>query len=73
MFAAAGRIEEPTPTTEPTSLAEWFAKSGYLPANLMLETLAEFAPELATHHRTQGSDKTAILRSVKAHISEGSK
>jgi hypothetical protein len=73
MFAAAERIEEPAPTTEPTSLAEWFAKSGYLPADLMLETLAEFAPELADHHRTQGSDKTAILRAVKARISEGSK
>jgi hypothetical protein len=74
-ISATQRVDEPQPTTDgaPLTLAEWFSKSGYLPLELMLGTLGDVAPDLASHHRHEGSDKNAILRGVKAHIAEDSR
>lgn len=76
VLAAARRVEESTPVAPseaPSTLSEWFSTSRYLPEELMLETLSEVAPDLAVHHRSQGSDKRAILRDVKARIAEESR
>jgi hypothetical protein len=75
MLSAAKRAEEPAPTTNtaPATLAEWVSKSGFLPLGLMLDSLGDVAPTLASHHRDEGSDKNAILRAVKARIAEDSR
>ena len=69
-LAAAHRVEETAPavTNRPADLLEWFSASRYLPESLMLDSLDNVAPDLAAHHREQGSEKTAILRDVKARI-----
>jgi hypothetical protein len=55
-------------TVRPRNLSEWLSTSRYLPEALMLDSLDDVAPDLAAHHRSQGSDKHAILRDVKARI-----
>jgi hypothetical protein len=52
----------------PTDLSEWLSMSRYLPEDLMLDSLVDVAPDLAAHHRSQGSGKHGILRDVKARI-----
>ena len=70
VLIAAQRIEEQPPTTDAATvtLAEWFSRSGYLPVELMLSSLADVDPELATRLRDQGDDKHAVLHAVKARI-----
>ncbi len=68
---AVKRVEDASETVEaprPTSLSEWFSVSRYLPAEIMLGTLAELDSELATRHRQLGSAKQAILRDVKTRL-----
>ena len=55
-------------TVRPRDLSEWFSVSRYLPEDLMLDSLDDVAPDLAAHHRSQGSGKREILRDVKARI-----
>jgi hypothetical protein len=71
LTAAQQAVESaPTPNTARMTLAEWYSKSSYLPVALMLSSLVDVAPDLATRHRDQGSDKGAILRDVKARIGQ---
>jgi hypothetical protein len=70
-FAAAQRAEEnaaPNASDRPTYLSEWLSMSRYLPEDLMLDSLDDVAPDLAAHHRSQGSDKHAILRDVRGRL-----
>jgi hypothetical protein len=59
---------ESAPAKPCADLSDWLTKSRYLPADLMLTTLADVDPDLAAQHRDQGSDKHAILRDVKARL-----
>ena len=74
VIAGTHGVDEPTPMTDdaPLTLAEWFSKAGYLPLELMLDSLGDMAPDMASRHRAEGSDKSAILRAVKARIAEDS-
>jgi hypothetical protein len=68
---ATKRVEDASETVEacrPVDLLEWFSASRYLPEELMLDTLAEVAPDLAERHRRDGSSKSAILRDVKERL-----
>jgi hypothetical protein len=68
---AVKRVEDASETVEaprPKSLSEWFSVSRYLPAEIMLGTLAELDSELAARHRQLGSEKQAILREVRSRI-----
>ncbi len=47
---------------------EWFSASRYLPEQMMLDALAEVAPDLAERHRREKSSKGAILRDVNARL-----
>ena len=68
---AARRVEEAYERVSPpapTDLGEWIGAAQYLPEEIMLVTLAEVDPELAARHRELGSDKKAILRDVRSHL-----
>ncbi len=68
---AAKRVEEASETVEssrPADLSEWFSASRFLPADLMLESLSELAPDLTERHRREGGSKHAILRDVKIRL-----
>ena len=68
---AVKRVEDASATVEaprPKSLSNWLSISRYLPAEIMLITLAEVDSELADRHRELGSGKRAILREVRAHL-----
>jgi len=71
LATAAPVDEQPVSTTNtaPLTLGDWFHKSRYLPVELMLDTLATVAADLAARHRDR-ADKNAILRDVKARIAE---
>ena len=47
---------------------EWFSASRYLPEQMMLDALAEVAPDLAERHRREKSSKSAIVRDVKERL-----
>ena len=67
----AKRVEDASETVaarRPVELSEWLSGSRYLPAAIMLDTLAEVDSELADRHRELGSGKQAILREVRARL-----
>jgi hypothetical protein len=75
-FSAAQHAQDVTPATEghslPTDMADLFERFRYLPDDLFLDQLALVDVELAAFHRIQGSEKSDIVRDVRARMASGS-
>jgi hypothetical protein len=55
----------------PTDMADLFARFRYVPVDQLLGQLAHVDADLAAYHRTQGSEKSDVLRDVKARMTSG--
>jgi hypothetical protein len=75
-FVANQRVQGDTPTADdanlPTDLADLFARFRYVPIDQLLDKLAHVDETLASHHRTQGSEKRDVLRDIRSCLSSDS-